>query len=188
MKTLEYGGRPEREDRWICWTPPSWPFLKLNTDGAFNSSTGQAKAGGVFRDRDGNWRGDFVMNIGCCSIIEAELWDLFQGLSSVWNGGIRRLQVEVDSACVVHMIQKHLHQVNSHYQVVTGIKTMLAKEWEVSICHIYREANKVFDALANYAGSFPIGYHWLEEAPMEISSFIWQDKIGVAICRNVVLV
>ena len=47
MSPLAVGMR--RIERWIRWTAPVWPWVKLNTDGA-KKSTGIAGAGGLIRD------------------------------------------------------------------------------------------------------------------------------------------
>ena len=38
----------------ICWQPPQEGWIKVNSDGAFNSRTGLATAWGVIRDWCGN--------------------------------------------------------------------------------------------------------------------------------------
>lgn len=88
----------ERSVQWIAWSPPIWPWCKLNTDGAAKS-TGASSAGGLIRDHNGNWLAGFCMNIGSCSVMVAEFWGLLQGLSIAWEKGIRWLNVEVDSLC-----------------------------------------------------------------------------------------
>lgn len=78
---------------------PTWPFFKLNMDGARKSS-GVTSVGGLIRNSLGEWIEGFGMNIEICSITMAELWELYQGPSLAWNKGIRMLQIEVDNLCV----------------------------------------------------------------------------------------
>ncbi|MFQ6641377.1 hypothetical protein Gotur_014791 [Gossypium turneri] len=42
--------------------------------------TGQASAGGLFRDHQGKWVTDYSRNIGVCSVLNAELWPIMDGL------------------------------------------------------------------------------------------------------------
>ena len=65
----------------IGWQAPSESFFKLNTDGS-RLKNGLASAGELVRDCSGKWQFGFGMNIGLCSVTSAELWGLFQGLTS----------------------------------------------------------------------------------------------------------
>ena len=112
----------------IGWLPPPWPWCKLNTDGSYRN-TGEAGAGGVIRDSFGNWISGFSMNIGESSVIMAELWGLYQGLSLAWNVGIRHLLVEVDSLCVTQMISQQVVVPNVFYALVVAIHDFLSRNW-----------------------------------------------------------
>lgn len=93
----------KRLERWIGWSPPTWPWCKLNTDGTKKTS-GVASAGGILRDQSGNWITGFGMNIGICWVTVAELWGLYQGLLVAWQHGCRWLSTEVDSLCVTQLV------------------------------------------------------------------------------------
>ncbi|KAL1551887.1 hypothetical protein AAHA92_19675 [Salvia divinorum] len=43
----------------VLWHPPDAPWVKLNTDGAYSTSTGQAGGGGLVRGSDGSLLGAF---------------------------------------------------------------------------------------------------------------------------------
>ncbi|CAI9106691.1 OLC1v1005898C1 [Oldenlandia corymbosa var. corymbosa] len=45
------------EQKLIAWMPPLEGWMKLNTDGAYDTVTGNATAGGLIRDHYGNWKG-----------------------------------------------------------------------------------------------------------------------------------
>ncbi|CAI9106759.1 OLC1v1005978C1 [Oldenlandia corymbosa var. corymbosa] len=49
-----------RENTWIRWIAPPVDWMKVNSDGTFNVSTGMASAGGILRDHYGNWPGDLL--------------------------------------------------------------------------------------------------------------------------------
>ncbi|XP_019097453.1 PREDICTED: sugar transporter ERD6-like 17 [Camelina sativa] len=68
-----------------------------NTDGASHENPGLATAGGVLRDRMGQWCRGFALNIGICSAPLAELWGVYYGLHIAWEQRVTRLELEVDS-------------------------------------------------------------------------------------------
>ena len=84
-------------------------------------NTGDVGAGGVIRNSVGHWVSSFCMKIGESSMIMAELWGLYQGLTLAWNAGIKRLLVEVDSLCVTQMISKQVVLPNAFYALVVAI-------------------------------------------------------------------
>lgn len=65
-------------ERWIAWSPFTWPWCKLNTDGAAKRSV-ESSAGGFIRDSNGKWIVGFGMH--SCSVTVTELWGLYQGLT-----------------------------------------------------------------------------------------------------------
>lgn len=66
--------RAVREEMMVKWIPPSHGWTKLNTDRASHGNPDLATMGGVLRDGEGNWCGDFTLNIGICSAPLTELW------------------------------------------------------------------------------------------------------------------
>ncbi|KAL4320177.1 hypothetical protein GQ457_18G016630 [Hibiscus cannabinus] len=142
--------------QWICrsslpsggrWQPPSEGWHKLNTDGARVVSNSMSSCGGVIRDCNGGWRIVFSRFVGICSVLEAELWGVVEGLRLAWDAGYRRSVLEVDSLEVFRLIHGHSSGVRS-FNMVHSITDFLHKDWTVQICHIPRSANMVADALA----------------------------------------
>ncbi|CAN1824593.1 Putative ribonuclease H protein At1g65750 [Linum perenne] len=76
------------------------------------------------------------MNLGKCSITRAEIRGALKGIKRAWMAGYRRLEVQLDS------------------QVAVAI---LATDWEITINHVYREANHVTDFLASLRHSLTRG-------------------------------
>ena len=54
----------------------------------------------------------------------------------------------------------------------------LTRNWLVRIVHVYREANRLIDGLANLAFSFPFGFHRLYAAPLDVVSLLQEDIDG----------
>lgn len=83
----------QRIEVMIGWIPPRVGWMKLNTDGASHGNPGQASAGGVIRNGDGEWCGGFTLNIGRCSAPLAELWGVYYGQLVAWKKSFRRFGV-----------------------------------------------------------------------------------------------
>ncbi|KAE8684789.1 hypothetical protein F3Y22_tig00111105pilonHSYRG00441 [Hibiscus syriacus] len=118
-------------DRRHRWQPPRTETVKLNTDGAVDTRTGNAKGGGVLRDNDGQWLGGFNRNIGRCSAFHAELWALFDGLTLGWERGLRDIEVQLHNKEDVEILQGYPHiEAN-------GVANALARiDWNDSLVGI----------------------------------------------------
>ncbi|KAH9722591.1 putative ribonuclease H protein [Citrus sinensis] len=64
--------QPRRKEMFIGWSPPPWPWCKLNTDGSYKNAR-DAGAGGILRDSFGYWILGFCMKIKESSVTVAEL-------------------------------------------------------------------------------------------------------------------
>ncbi|KAE8733009.1 hypothetical protein F3Y22_tig00001644pilonHSYRG00268 [Hibiscus syriacus] len=60
---------------------PEQNWLKVNTDNSVNLSTMEASCGGVGRDYNGEWIFGLSESIGRCSILQAVLWAVLNGLN-----------------------------------------------------------------------------------------------------------
>ncbi|KAE8685335.1 hypothetical protein F3Y22_tig00111099pilonHSYRG00216 [Hibiscus syriacus] len=89
----------------ISWEAPPTDWVKLNTDGGWRSDSGWATCGGVFRNSDADWILGFSQKIGCCTVVDVELWGIFSGLTIAWNHGFRKVIVESDCMDVVAVLQ-----------------------------------------------------------------------------------
>ncbi|KAH9666673.1 reverse transcriptase domain-containing protein [Citrus sinensis] len=120
--------------------------------------------GGLIRDATGRWHGGFCMNIGICSVTIAELWGLYQGLILAWQMGIRLLVVEIDSLCVTQLLNRK--SLNATLPLVNDILGLLSRDWQVSVHHVYREANFAADFMASHALTLPLGLHYFTTPPL----------------------
>lgn len=177
--------RTAREERLIAWSPPRVGWFKLNTDGASRGNPGLATAGGVVRDGDGNWCYGFSLNIGICSAPLAELWGAYYGLNIAWERGVTQLEMEIDSEMVVGFLRTGIDDSHPLSFLVRLCHGLLSKDWSVRISHVYREANRLADGLANYAFLLPLGFHLFNSTPDSVMSIVHDDVAGSAYPRNV---
>ncbi|KAH9768779.1 putative ribonuclease H protein [Citrus sinensis] len=174
-----------RVEKWIRWSSPTWPWVKLNTDGARKDS-GVAGAGGLVRDYRGVWQIGFCINLGACSVLTAELWGLYHGLCMASQRGFRRIWVEVDSKPVTQILANPTTPVNEHHSPILAIRELLSRDWIVRVNHIYREANIAADFLASFSLPFPLGLQLLTDTSPILQSILNNDVSGVDHSRLVV--
>lgn len=74
------GPRRVLRSRMVKWLPSEVPWMKLNTDGAFDGDLQRAAGGGLMCDHTGSLILAFCMPLVASSIFDAELQALLQGL------------------------------------------------------------------------------------------------------------
>ncbi|CAN1743222.1 Putative ribonuclease H protein At1g65750 [Linum perenne] len=108
----------------------------------------------------------FSYNLGRCSITRAELRGAVHGLSIAWNLGYRRVLVQMDSAAAI---------------------AILEAKGEIDHQHIYREANKAADSLANRGHSLGLGCHLISGSDRGLGLYLRYDCIGVSENRLILI-
>lgn len=98
-------------------TPRMWLFL--NTNGAVQNSTGLSAAGGVLRDEAGKLLSGYNRHLGKCSVIEAKLWSILDGLLLLQKQGYDNIIIQSDNLKVVEALCGN--------QVV-GLRKQMARE------------------------------------------------------------
>jgi len=93
------------------------------------------------------------------------------------------MELHVDSKAVVSNLVDGKGGSATGLSLFTNIRSLLELNWEVRICHTFREANSCADALANSAcngGSSLIIY---EQCPVQMRLCFLADYVGVATHR-----
>lgn len=63
-----------------------------------------AVAGRLVRDKNGKWLWGYTRSLGRCSVLEAELWQILDGLDLLWKHGYRNIVVESNNAAAVKLL------------------------------------------------------------------------------------
>ncbi|KAL9859811.1 putative RNA-directed DNA polymerase [Arabidopsis thaliana] len=185
QQLVTQGGRRSRVEILVGWEKPLIGWLTVNTDGASRGNPGLAAAGGVLRDHEGRWCGGFSLNIGRCSAPMAELWGVYYGLHFAWERKAPQVVLEVDSAIVVEFLRTGISDHHPLSFLVRLCHGFLSKDWIVRIVHVYREANRLADGLANYAFSLAFGLHFFHSVP-NVVELIWrEDDLGIVCPRQI---
>ncbi|KAK5787192.1 hypothetical protein PVK06_041845 [Gossypium arboreum] len=148
----------------------------LNTDGVVQLDTGFAAAGGIVRDKDGNWIAGFHRFIGKCSVFDAELWGIFDGLRLVQKRGHNQVIILSDSLEVVKAITES-SSTSSNSALIRRIHTMLSQETRWILRFILREQNQVTDCLAKQALIEKANMQVFEAPPEWSCGFIDRDRL-----------
>ncbi|CAN1754111.1 Putative ribonuclease H protein At1g65750 [Linum perenne] len=174
-----------RQTQLIAWRPGDEGWFTLNTDGSRITQSGATAIGGIIRDSAGSLVRAFSANVGNCSITRAELRAIVEGLKLAWSLGIRKVAIQSDSAAAVTMLQASGRPTHRHAALVAEFQDIRDRQWEVSITHIFREANCCADYLANLGHSLWFGLHVFDYPVSLLSDWLRYDLIGVALPRVV---
>ncbi|CAN1766118.1 Putative ribonuclease H protein At1g65750 [Linum perenne] len=168
-----------RQTQLIGWRPADEGWFSLNSDGSLYTQNNRAAAGGIIRDCRGNFITAFTSNLGCCSIMRAELQGIIEGMNLAWERGIRKLCIQTDSRAAVDILSCTGARLNRHTSLVQQFHDMKARDWEIQIHHIYREANFAADYLANLGHSFELGTVVHQSPDSSLLYWLRYDLIGV---------
>ena len=169
------------------WVRREWPpngAVKLNVDGSSRGNPGLAGYGGIIRGDQGQWIVGFQGSLGTASNLKEELMALCQGLRLAWSRGYRYVMCESDSTEVTRLIQSTVDVHHLHHAILADIQEYIHREWQMSICHVMREANNCADFLARAGLSqqdrdFVI---W-EEPPAALRPLLRADYMGTCFLR-----
>uniref|UniRef100_A0A7C9DFK5 RNase H type-1 domain-containing protein n=1 Tax=Opuntia streptacantha TaxID=393608 RepID=A0A7C9DFK5_OPUST len=109
---------------------------------------------------------------------------LREGLQAVINGGYRNLEIEGDNMLVIQAIQDKVQIPWQVHNIVLEIKGLLAQCLQVTIRHIYREANLAADWLSKYGHSVPTNFLLSECHAPEFRNIIQEDWAGRTLVRR----
>lgn len=91
--------------------------------------------------------------------------------------------MESDKGTLVQMINAQNSLIKENSRMLLVIRGLLERDWNVEVCHVYREAKRSADFLASYALAQELGYHLLEEGPPGIHRFLDDDVNGYSTPR-----
>ncbi|CAN1289838.1 Putative ribonuclease H protein At1g65750, partial [Linum perenne] len=137
-----------------------------------------AAVGGCLRDKDGRVIDSFAANLGDCSITRAELTGVVIGLDRAWDMGIREVEVQTGSACVVKLLTERMPGNHQHATLIEKFKNISQRAWSVSVKFIYREANYLADFLANKGHELVLSTHTIGISESNVLYWAKYDLVG----------
>ncbi|CAN1137163.1 Putative ribonuclease H protein At1g65750, partial [Linum perenne] len=168
----------------IGWRPADEGWCTLNSDGSLFTHPNRAAAGGLIRDHEGRLISAFAANLGVCSIMRAELRGIVEGMRLAWDRGIRKLCIQSDSKAAVSILSKVDDLDHRHASLVEQFQALKNRDWEVSIHHIFREANNAADYLAKMGHDLTLGTHVFLYPDSSLLYWLNFDRFGSCLLRN----
>ncbi|KAK9993884.1 hypothetical protein SO802_023587 [Lithocarpus litseifolius] len=150
----------------------------LNTDGSLSGSAGTAAGGGLIRDEVGNWVIGFSRRIGRADSFVAEIWALRDGLQLCHQINARAVMIELDAKSLVEVLNNSSYCNSVISILLYDCKLLISHIPQVSVKHIYREANKCEDRLANLGLFQPFEFIVHSNPPLELIPLVEADSMG----------
>ncbi|XP_020148084.3 uncharacterized protein [Aegilops tauschii subsp. strangulata] len=122
--------------------PPDDDWLKVNSDGAVSKGGDKGGAGAVIRDHDGAFRDGLCHFIrGTADPQSMEILACKRALQVAQEINAERVHVELDSQCVVRMLNNPHKEMSSARPWIQQLKVTLASFSEFRVSWIHRSAN-----------------------------------------------
>ncbi|MBA0800863.1 hypothetical protein Gohar_011275, partial [Gossypium harknessii] len=121
-------------------------WVLLNSDGIVKLDLGIGAAGGVVCDRNGDWIFGYDRHLGQCSVFNAELWGILDGLMLLQKQGYKKVVIQSDNLQVVKAIQDNLLE-DSNLVLIKRIQQVLQHESHWLLRHVPKEKNQVADCI-----------------------------------------
>lgn len=154
----------------VNWIPPSLGWVKINSDGSWKHEEGVGGYGAIFRDYKGHFLGAFASNLEIPSSISAQIMVVIKAIELAWVRDWKHIWLEVDSSLVLDYIRRpslvpwplRVRWLNCLYRI---------SKMNFKATHIFREGNKIADALANQGTSCSELMWWDEPPPFILLSY-----------------
>jgi ribonuclease HI len=139
----------------------------------------RAGCGGVLRSDTGVWIEGFSKALGDTTAYMAELWGIYEGLRLAHRRGVTRLELRTDSQVIAQSLQNQTNGSIMGGALLRKIRDLLNGPWEVKIIHVYREANRCADMLANMGSEGTSGIEFFVNPPARARQIVRDDVRGV---------
>lgn len=88
-------------------------MVKINTHVAAKGNSGLGGVGCVIWDQHWSWMSGVAQNLGISTIVVADLWGVYQGLSLPWERGFRDVIFVTDSQVAVTLLTKEVQCIGA---------------------------------------------------------------------------
>ncbi|KAH0665054.1 hypothetical protein KY285_026260 [Solanum tuberosum] len=165
--------------------PVNWEgIVECNTDGASSGNPGESTYSFCVRNKEGDLIYAEAQNIGQSTSMEAEIKAIHRAIKFCKNNNFTSVVIETDSLSTSKMIRREWRVPWNHIEEIENIQE-LAKDMNVSINHVFREANQLADKIANeaYKQQGKMEWHNFHQLPVECKKILNADKSGIPTLR-----
>jgi hypothetical protein len=92
--------------------------------------------------------------------------------------GFKKVELNIDSEAVVRVVNNGTSSSVMSYFLLKRIRTLLAMDWTVEVTHMYCEANKCADGMANLGCSLSYDVMYFDSCAAQISELYHADMVG----------
>lgn len=115
------------------------------------------------------------------------MWGLLLGVRLARSLALRRVVFEMDSLAIVQMVKNGFSTIPFLQPLLAEVLHLLRlSDWETSVTHVYREANRCADRFANLGHDIAFSCTVLDSAPLLLHYLLFVDIVGVCTPRSVV--
>uniref|UniRef100_A0ACD5ZQT2 Uncharacterized protein n=1 Tax=Avena sativa TaxID=4498 RepID=A0ACD5ZQT2_AVESA len=150
-------------------------WVKLNVDGSYIQNDGQAGAGMILRDH----QGEVIYTacrclVNCSSALEEELAACEEGLRLALNWSVQPIVVEMDCSVGVAMLNAATKDKSSLVHLVTSIKELLNEKGS-TVTKIHRSQNMSSHTMAKLGRSKARTQFWIRNFPQELHDIVTNE-------------
>ncbi|XP_039011228.1 uncharacterized protein LOC120140302 [Hibiscus syriacus] len=131
--------------------------------------------------------GDFIVGfnkfIGYSSILEIELWRIYDSLTLAWSLGFKKVHFQTNSTKAYNLITSP-DALNNPMALVRAIALISSKAWFLDFILIKREANQVADSIAKLQANADGSLTTFNEAPLQLTDILSRDVNGPSHVRR----
>jgi ribonuclease HI len=180
LQTLEFPRENPKPIRPVAkWQRPPDGFVKINSDGAFNTSDNLAATGVVAREGL-LYRGAMGKTYrGISDPLIIETLALRDAVTYARDRGFSRVVFEVDSENLVHLWHNRATDRSMAKNVLDEISELSVFFTVFSLCHARREANQAAHSCAKFASIQDGLFSWDAEPPAFLVHSLQADCNGV---------
>ncbi|XP_050280623.1 uncharacterized protein LOC126721616 [Quercus robur] len=164
----------------IQWTPPNFPWYKINTDATVFAVSKSMGIGVVVRDHEGS----VVAALSKCmplplGPLEAEAKAIHEAVTFAKYIGLQDVIFEIDSAILSTALNDISMAPTSIDNVIQDTHHSLQAFRRTQIQHVKRIGNKSAHTLAHHTKGIDDFVTWIEETPPCIELSVFQDALSV---------
>lgn len=143
--------------------------VELYVDGSVLGD-GRSGCGGVALRGVGNWIVGFSYKLIGVPPVIAELLACLHGLHLCWARGFRNICLFSDCIEAINFLLRGCEDQHPYADIITDVRLLMNRDWNVKVYHVYREHSRVADQLAKMSHRLPGNFAVFDQQPPALLS------------------